>query len=218
MPEENTDVKAEGNPMESLASESSPDTQEPTEETKESPQGEENRIPHSRVQEMEQKAYEKGKQEAIDKLVEKKESETTLEEPTPDPVNTDDVKAAEDLIERTVKKVVEPHFIRQNAEKFISDNPDALNYIDKIKDIKGQNKDLNWDQAYKLASFDDKLAGAEARGVERAEAGIASKESAQTMKPGSMKQEQPKGLNDKISDRSIPLSDIEAQIKNELMQ
>jgi len=210
MEEETKDVTPiEGETVDSSTTEQ--ETSQPVEEVK----SEENAIPHSRVKEMVSKARDEAYQKALKELTSEELKEELQKEELPE-VDTGETEQAEQILDKIIGKHLEPvkkQMAQQQVEKFLDSTPDAVNYIDKIKDLRKGNKALNWDDAYKLASFDDKMKQSENNSIEQKEADRTLKQSAQTEKPTAAKQEAPKSLGEKMTDRSIPLSELEADLK-----
>jgi len=112
------------------------------------------------------------------------------------------------VLEDSIKKVVSPYFIKQEVKEFLDKNPDAVKYVDQIKSIRANNPKLGWNDALKLASFDDKLRSAESKGIERGESGIAAKEAAITEKPSATPGSRPSAtLQDKIKSGKTSIED-----------
>jgi len=186
-------------------------TEEPNEEKNE------NAIPHSRVKEMEQKAYEKGKEEALKKLLAEQETKSEPEKKEEDSGETDERAEAMKVLRDAIKAEVGPYLTRQEVKDFLESNPDAVNYTDQIKSLRANNPKLGWEEAYKLASFDDKLKAAESKGVSVGEQSLAAKEGARTEKPSSAPPpKSSKPLSEKLMDRNIPLADLEKELLQNL--
>jgi len=149
---------------------STPET-EPSDETTEEPT-----IPHTRVKEMVSKAEVKGREEALRELMDKPE----VSEPAPE---TSEKEEAITLLRKAVRDEVMPLFTRQQVETFLDKNPEALNYVDKIKNLRSENPNLTWDQALKLASYDDKVKTQEAKEAAAKQQSIEKKKAAVTEKP-----------------------------------
>lgn len=183
----------------------------------------ENSIPHSRVKEMTEKARAKGREEALRELLEEhksvpKSDEIKKEKETKSEYDTPEAKAAIDIIEQAVSRQLEPlkrDAAKRDVETFLDSNPDALNYIDKIKRLRQENGNLNWDQAYKIAAYDDKMKQKLEKESQRAQESIQRKSSAQTEKPsGKIQEKKPDSLNERIMNRNVSLAEIERELLN----
>lgn len=175
----------------------------------------ENAIPHSRVKEMEEKAYIKGRDEAMKKLLAEQDAPSEYKD-AEQQLETDDRTEAIKVLRDAIKAEVGPYISRQEVKDFLENNPDAVNYTDQIKQLRAANTKLGWEEAYKLASFDDKLKAAESKGVEYGERSVAAKEGARTEKPFATTPPSTKSLNDKLKDRNIPLVELEKELLNSL--
>ncbi len=203
------------------AGESATSQEESTQpEQNESEQTSEPTIPHGRVKEMVDKAKLKGREEALRELLKEEDTSHSQPEPVqpkaqPQPLN--EREEAVKILRDVVRQEVSPILARQEAEKFLENNPDSLEYIDKIKALRKENKGLNWDQAYKLASYEDKLASAKTVGVKQREQNIVAKQAAATEKPGNVPPPQKKqSFAERVKDRRVPLSQIEQELKQKL--
>lgn len=179
--------------------------------------GGENRIPHSRVKEMEQKAYERGRSEAMAKLMAEDKNESPEEKLTKSDEPTDDKSEAMKILREAIRKEVSPLIVRNEVKEFLQENPDAIKYVDGIKDIRRKSPSLSWEQAYKLASFDDKLKAAETKGVDRGLGNVKAKEGAMTEKPVAGKQPQKQDIAAKISDKSTSIDDAQQMLVKQLL-
>jgi len=182
--------------------------------------GDENKIPHSRVKEMEKKAFDRGREEALKKLLSEQQSESSESVAESEEVEAsvpDEKTEAMKILREAIKAEIDPlkkDIIKREVQDFLGNNPDAVEYVDKIKDLRAGNPKLSWEEAYKLSSFDDKMKAAESRGVERGETGVAAKEAATTEKPSTAPGKMAtKSLNEKISSGEVSVAEAEKLIK-----
>ena len=137
-----------------------------------------NAIPHSRVKEMVSKAEKKAYEKAVKELAEQQtQPRQSVKEETPD-----EEKATVDTLRQIVRQEVSPIMVRAEVRDFLETYPDAINYLDKIKEAKKSNSNLTWEDCYKLSSYEDKVKESEKKGVEKAYKNIETKKSAQTEK------------------------------------
>jgi len=201
-----SDEEKDVTPEETPASESSAEEQEAQPEKKETG------IPHARVKEMVEKAKVKGREEALTDLLEEQKPEK--EEKQEDTSN--ELDQARKIIKEAVDQGMKPYVIRQEVEKFLDKTPDALNYLDTIKTIKRKAPELSWNEAYKLASHEDKMAEAKAeREAKKVDAG---KPAASTEKPAPETPYKGESLADKLKNREVPLADLEKELNEQLKQ
>lgn len=215
MAEEATDVKA---PESAPAEPSTVETEVSAEQAEASePESKENKLPHSRVKEMTEKSFSEGYEKAMSELLDSEQPAVEEAKANVDKAETSDERAeAMKVLEDSIKKVVNPFFMKQEVKEFLEKNPDAVKYTDQIKAARANNPNLSWNDAYKLASFDDKMKSAETRGVERGESGAAAKEAATTEKPAATPPKISKSLEEQISSKKTSIDDARALIEEQL--
>jgi len=169
-------------------------------------------IPHDRVKKMVENAKAKGKEEALKELID--EDKTEEPKAAPEVNSSNELEQAEQIIQKAVDRGMKPYMVRQEVEKFLENNPDSLQYIDSIKGLKKDNPNLSWEDAFKLASHEDKLA--EAKTESEAKQVDASKPAAQTEKPMAETPKEERPFEEKIMDTEVPLADIEKELNEKL--
>jgi len=167
MPEDVQPVAEEVTPVESSAT---------SEEV-----SEENRIPHSRVKEMTEREYQRGREEALRELLkDNDDKQVPQSEPKGEPSEREE---AMKVLREAVRAEIGPYLSKQEIKEFLDSTPDADKYVKEIKELRVKNPSLDWKSAYKLASFDDKLKEASQKGIEEGFKGVAERKSAITEKP-----------------------------------
>jgi hypothetical protein len=207
--EEEKDVTSTEEVDSSSTSEVDESSETSTGEGEQSAENADNRIPHTRVKEMTGKAYQKGLEDALRKLVDEHFSNAEKEPSNED--NLDEQAKALRTLEKTVEKVVRPYFIKQEVKEFLNRNEDAVKYIDSIKEFKKKNPSLDWEEAYKLSAFDDKMKEAETAGRTKRETVIENREKAKTERPVATRPAPNKPFNEAIKGQKS--SDIETMIR-----
>jgi len=187
----------------------SAESAESAESSDEDGESSENRIPHSRVKAMTEKAYQKGIEAAMRKLVDDGVSKAGVEVDNEE--DLDDQQRALKTLEKVVEKVIKPYFIKQDVKEFLSRHDDAVKYLDAIKDVKRKNPSLDWEDAYKLASFEDKMLAAESNGRFTKKQADRSKEKSLTERPISARPEPKRSFGEELS--KMTSSQIEGALR-----
>lgn len=198
MSEEKKDAVEETQPSESS-----------TEKQEVQPEKDGQGIPHARVKEMVERAKVKGREEAMAELLE--EREEVKETPKTETTETDEARK---ILKETVSDALKPYFIRQEVDKFLDKTPDALNYIDDIKSLRKRTPGLSWEDAYKLASHEDKIREASQKREEKKMAEVKSE--AQTEKPSPETPRKETSLADKFKDSKVKSEDLKKELEQEL--